>query len=96
MGLPGKSKGKSKGKGKQEAEWKKIGSLWSSKEDEDRLFATADDYNGELYWKDNKSEEFYKVKFISLFEPKKKDGGKALPKNLHYNLAINLLNDEAR
>lgn len=96
MGLPGKGKKKGKGKGKSEGLWKKIASLWQDESDEDRLFAVADDYSGELYYRDKDSDKYYKVNFISMFEPKKhKNAKKDLPENLLYNMCVNLNNPEA-
>lgn len=93
MGLPGK---KGKKGSSSDGNWKKVGALWQDKDDESRLFATTDDYSGELYFRDKDSGEYYKVNFISLFEPKKhKNAKKALPKNLLYNMSVNLNNPEA-
>ncbi len=92
MGLPKRGK-KS---GNSDATWRKVGAIWTDKKDEDRIYISADDYHGELFFLDKESEKYYKVNFLSCFEPKKAKGAKKdLPKNLQYNISVNLANPDA-
>ena len=77
---------KDNGAGKEKL-WRKIASMWKSKNFDGHNIST-DDYEGTLIWQDKKTERFYKVVRCSLFTPK--DGA---PQDLVYNLLINLNNE---
>ena len=82
-------RGNFKGKGKKKGNYRKVGSVYQDKDNEDKAFIAVDNYHGNLYFEDNKSGNMYKVNFISMLEPKSFNG-KKLPKTLLSNLTINL------
>lgn len=93
MGFPSKKKDK---KDKKSSPWRKIGSLFTKKDDSDSVFFAADDYSVELFVRDKDTDKYYKVKYAACFEPRKaKNAKKDLPKNLIFNVGVNLENDEA-
>jgi hypothetical protein len=82
--------------------WKKIGALWEKKDYPGQFSITVDNYHGELIFKQIEKddeqgtfrERYFRLKYISLFPPKEYNGN-APPKNLQYNLLIDLNNEKA-
>lgn len=86
----------------REKDYKKIGSVWEKQDYPGQFNISVDNFHGDLIWKQVvKSEDgsqfrerYFKLKYISLFEPKSFNGN-SLPENLKFNLTIDLQNDKA-
>ena len=84
MGLLNKKKTEDKGK----AEYRQVGGLFSN--DKGANIST-NDFNGQLVFIDKKSGVAYKVKYLNLYEPKRKSGN--TPEALEYDVVINLASE---
>jgi len=83
----GSGSGNKKGK-KKDSEYRNVGSLWEATKF-DGYNISINDYSGNLIYQDKDTGEYYKVKAISCYEPKRDD----VPKNLVYDLVIDLKSD---
>lgn len=78
----------------------RIGNIWASKNYEGQINVSADDFFGDLIFRKKANpetgepEQFYKIKYISAFEPKSFEG-RETPEGLLYNLCISLDNEKA-
>jgi hypothetical protein len=85
----------------REKNYKKIAALWEKKDYPGQFSISVDNYHGELIFKQIEKDEdkglfrerYFRLKYISLFEPKEYNGN-APPKNLQYNLLIDLNNEK--
>lgn len=86
----------------KEKDYKKIGSVWEKKDYPGQFSISVDNYHGDIIFRqvvksdDGQlfKERYYKLKYISMFEPRSVNGNEP-PKNLQYNLTIDLLNEKA-
>jgi len=79
-------KKKKKTKKKTEKEWRNIGTIWESDKFDGQYVGINKEAN--LFYQDPETEQFYRVKQMSLFEPSDKAPDAAV-----LNLALDLKNE---
>lgn len=87
-----KFRGKGRGNKGKKGLYKNIGSVYSGKKRDASPYIGLYDGNMDLLLFDKKTGKVYKPKFLSLFEPKP-FGDSEVPKNVEWNIAVNLKAD---
>lgn len=82
----GKKKKKTSKKKKTDKEWRNIGTIWESDHFDGQYVGVNKEAN--LFYQDPETEEFFRVKQMSLFDPSDK-----APEAAVMNLAIDLKNE---
>ena len=83
----------------KKANWAKLGTIQTAKDNPDRLFISVNHYKGTLLFQEKGTNKVYKINSITIREPFENDPQfvqKVLSVNLDNPKSVELLDDEAQ